>query len=109
MEYLAAKQSFEPRRFILVKERPCLSENVSQETGYLKVDKPVSIVKLIGWSLGCREIQKCHFHKKNFLLRVNLKNVVKQKKVHKGHISGRKKIFQPEKIKIEGVTFISKI
>ena len=28
--------------------------------------------------------------------------------MHTGHITGRKKIFQPEKMKIEGVAFISK-
>ena len=34
---------------------------------------------------------------------MNLKNVVKQKKLHKGHYWAQKKI-QQEKIKIEGVT-----
>ena len=47
------------------------------------------------------------FFTQKFLLNVNLKNV-KQKKMHKGHITGRRKNFNQKKIKIEGVAFISK-
>ena len=35
--------------------------------------------------------QKSLLQKKNFLLNMNCKNVVKQKKLHKGHITGRQK------------------
>ena len=47
------------------------------------------------------------FHKKTFLMNVNLKNVVKQKRCTRDILLGAKK-FQPEKIKTEGVAFMSK-
>ena len=50
---------------------------------------------------------KSFLQKKNFLLKVNFKNVVKQKRCTRDILVGAEK-FQPENIKIEGVAFISK-
>ena len=51
--------------------------------------------------------KKVFFTKKNFLLNVNLKNVVKKKDALGSYYWAQKK-FQQEKNKIESVAFISK-
>ena len=51
--------------------------------------------------------KKAFFAKKKLFTEHEFEKCCEAKKMHKGHITGRRK-FQQEKIKIEGVAFISK-
>ena len=48
------------------------------------------------------------FHKKKLFTEHEFEKCCEAKKMNKGHITRRRKKFQPEKIKIEGMAFISK-
>ena len=55
-----------------------------------------------------KKIPKSLFHKKKLFTERKFEKCCKAKKMHKGHITGHRKPEKPEKIKIEGVAFISK-
>ena len=52
--------------------------------------------------------KKSLFHKKKLFTEHEFEKCCEPKKIHKGHITGRRKNFNQKKIKIEGVTFITK-
>ena len=55
-----------------------------------------------------KKFQKNLFHKKKLFTEHEFEKCCEAKKMHKGHITGRRKNFNKKKIKIEGVAFISK-
>ena len=57
-----------------------------------------------------KNYKKAFFTKKNLFTEHKFENVVKQRKMHKGHITGHRKNFNKKKSKLknEGVAFISK-
>ena len=71
--------------------------------GPLLFDNRGAIVRI--FVLQKRNSKKAIFAKKNFLLNMNLKNVVKQKRCTRVILLGAEN-FKKKKIKIEGVAFI---
>ena len=55
-----------------------------------------------------KKFQKSLFRKKKLFTEHEFEKCCEAKKMHKGHITGRRKNFNKKKIKIEGVAFISK-
>ena len=55
-----------------------------------------------------KNFQKSLFRKKKLFTEHEFEKCYEAKKMHKGHITGRRKNFNKKKIKIEGVAFISK-
>ena len=79
--------------------------------GPLLFDNRRAIVKIFVWQkkiLTVKRIsKKAFFAKKELFTEHEFEKCCEAKKMHKGHITGCKKKIQQEKIKIEGVAFIS--
>ena len=58
--------------------------------------------------LTVKKIPKKPFSQKKLFTEHEFEKCCEAKKMHKGHITGRRKNFNKKKIKIEGVAFISK-